>query len=110
VTPRELVVEEAEKAADEWATEAKRRRTISKADPIADTLDYCAGDLKKRLENVVVVSDDDRISVEEYAALPNVDRSPQTVRAWIRRGLLPAKSTPRGYRIRKNEQPVRDDA
>lgn len=104
----DLLTSEAENAAREWRKEAEERRQISKSDPVADTLEYCAGDLAKRLENARVAGE--WLTVEEYAAQPDVDVTPQTVRAWIRSGQLAAVPTPRGYKIRKNETRVRRTA
>lgn len=99
----DVVETEIKKATDEWKQEAQRRREISKIDPVADTLEHCATDLVQRIENARL-SEGDWLGVEDYAALPDVDRTPQTIRAWIRAGQLAAKATPRGYLIRKDER------
>lgn len=90
-----------------WADEAKKRRAISKTDPVADTLEYCAGELESRLR---AVQDDNRLSVEQYAKLPHVDVTPQTVRGWIRTGQLQALDTPKGYRIAPDAKRLRRSA
>lgn len=100
-----IVEAEIKKAADAWKDEARRRREISRTDPVADALEHCATDLTARIENARL-ADGEWLTVEEYALLPDVDRTAQTVRAWIRAGQLAAKSTPNGYMIRKDERRV----
>lgn len=103
-----LIETEVETAATDWASEAKRRRGISANDPVADTLEYCAGELKKRLENARAAEKGEWLTVDEYIeAMPEGKRvTAQTVRGWIRRGMLSAKSTSRGYRIRAGTKPI----
>jgi hypothetical protein len=91
------VLTAAERAAQSWRQEAEERRRISKSDPVADTLDYCAGELAVRLREAERA--DESLTVEQFARLADVDVTPQTVRAWIRRGELPATLTPKGWKI-----------
>lgn len=86
-----------------WRQEAEERRRISKSDPVADTLDYCAGELAARLRALAVESETE--TVEQRAARDGV--TPQTVRAWIRTGQLPAGNGPKGYLIPKSAERVR---
>lgn len=101
----DIVESEIKRVTSEWKDEAKRRREISRVDPVADALEHCATDLTTRIENARL-ADGEWITVEAYAVLPDVDRTAQTIRAWIRNGQLPAKLTARGYMIRKDERRV----
>lgn len=93
-----LVIATIERTAKSWRTEAEERRRISKSDPVADTLDYCAGELAARVRSIRHEAEFE--TVEERA---NRDRvTPQTVRIWIRNGQLPAEHGPKGYRIPVN--------
>lgn len=87
-----------------WTEEASERRRISKVDPIADTLEYCAGELAKRLETV---GDESKfLAVAQFAARENVTE--QTVRNWIRSERIAAIDTPNGYKIDASQAaPVR---
>lgn len=100
-----LVLTTAEGAARGWRQEAEKRRAISAVDPVADTLEYCAGELAARLAEAA--SADVGLTVEQYAGLPEVDVTPQTVRNWIRRGELAAIETPKGYRIARAAKRIR---
>ena len=100
---RSLVVMAAEGAAKSWSKEAEDRRKISKTDPIADTLDYCASELAARIRAVQSV--DEFESVEERAKRDHV--TPQTVRIWIRTGQLSAEDGPKGYRIPRDAKRIR---
>jgi hypothetical protein len=90
----DVVVSAVEGVTRTWKQEAVKRREISKTDPIADTLEYCAGEIASRLKAVTV---DHRLTVEQYAKREKV--TPQTVRNWIRGGLLPAIESSKGYLI-----------
>ncbi len=81
--------------AKSWADEAKRRRAMSRHDPIPEILDYCAAELVEKLKPF----DDPTtlLTVDAYAELH--DRTPQTVRNWINRGELEAREGPRGWLI-----------
>lgn len=92
-------------AVKDYKDEASRRREISKVDPVADAIDYIAGDLVQRIENARI-ADGEWLTAKEYGAQPDVHRTEQTIRAWIRAGQLPAKMTPNGYLVRKGEQRV----
>ena len=83
-----------------WKTEVAERRRISAHDPVADTLDYCAGEMTSQLK--ALESDTVWLTVEQYADLKLV--TPQTVRNWIRRGELAAHDTEKGYRIKRGEE------
>lgn len=99
----DIVENEIRRTVDEWKSEARRRRAISKVDPVADALEHCATDLTARIENARI-AEGEWLTVEAYAVLPDVDRTPQTIRAWIRAGQLAARPTPRGYLVRKDER------
>jgi hypothetical protein len=88
----------------QWKREASERRKIAKNDPIAETLDYCAADLEQRLR--MAEATEQWITVEAFAAQPDVGVSPQTVRAWIRAGELAAVRGRNGYHIRRGEKRV----
>lgn len=92
-------------ALKEYRDEANRRRQISKVDPVADAIEHIATDLSQRIE-LARLAEGEWLSVEDYAAQPDVNRTAQTVRAWIRAGQLAAKPTGRGYLIRKGEKRI----
>ena len=100
----DLVVGAIERVSRTWREEAHKRRGISSTDPVADTLEYCAGELTARLRTIT--QETEYLSPEEYARLPHVDVTPQTVRHWIRTNQLPAEHGPKGYRIPKSAQRV----
>lgn len=100
---RSLVFTTLQKAAESWSKEAAERRRISKSDPVADTLDYCAGEIAARLRTAESVADFE--TVEERARRERV--TPQTVRIWIRTGQLSAEDGPKGYRIPRDAKRVR---
>lgn len=99
---RSLVVVAVERAAKSWTKEAEERRKISKADPVADTLDYCASELAARLRSIESAAQFD--SVEERARRDGV--TPQTVRIWIRTGQLTAEDGAKGYKIPRDAKRV----
>lgn len=99
----DIIEAEITRVTQEWTDEAQRRRAISKIDPVADALEHCATDLAQRIENARI-ADGEWVTVEGYAALPDVDVTPQTVRAWIRSGQLAARPTTKGYLIKKDER------
>jgi hypothetical protein len=82
-----------------WREEVEERRRISKIYPIADTLDYCAGELAARLQAVEQTSK--RLTVAEFAAREEVTE--QTVRNWIRGERIAAVRTPNGWRIEASQ-------
>jgi hypothetical protein len=53
---------------------------------------------------------DNRLTVEQFAKLPHVDVTPQTVRHWIRTGQLQAIDTPKGYKIAADAKRIRRSA
>jgi hypothetical protein len=91
-----------------WKLEAEKRRHISKADPVADTLEYCAGEIASRVK--AVQFSDRGLTVEQYAKLPHVGVTAQTVRHWIRTRQLLAIETPKGYRIAADAKRMRRSA
>lgn len=86
--------------AETWQVEAANRRRFTKTDPVADTLEHCAGELASQVE--ALKTGVYYLTVEDYAALNDV--SPPTVRAWIKTGQLRAISTESGWKIRKDEK------
>lgn len=85
----------------EFRTAAKDRRRISANDLGADTLDYCAAEMELVLSMLEDASS--WLSVEAFAEIKQV--TPQTVRAWIRRGELKAETTARGaYRVQRGAE------
>ncbi len=84
-----------QKVGKDWRAEAERRRQVAKADPAADALDYCAGELEAHC--ALLRAECVTVTVEQYAAAHQV--SVQTVRNWIHSGELPAEKTTRGYRV-----------
>ena len=74
------------RAADEWEAEAENQRRMSKLSPIADTLAYCAADLRERARQAEAARRN--LSTAQYARIANV--APGTVRKWCARGWLDA--------------------
>lgn len=103
----DLVLSAVEGVTRTWIQEADKRRRISRADPVADTLEYCAGEIASRLR---AVHSDNRLSVEQYAKLSHISVTPQTIRTWIRTGQLQAIETPKGYRIAPDAKRLRRTA
>jgi DNA-binding transcriptional regulator YiaG len=103
----DVVVSAVEGVTRTWVDEAKKRRGISKVDPIADTLEYCAGELASRIR---AIQSDNRLTVEQFAKLPHINVTPQTVRTWIRTGQLQAQETPKGYKIAADAKRLRRSA
>jgi hypothetical protein len=97
------VVSAVERTAKTWKEEADKRRRVSAVDPVADTLDYCAGELVARLQTLAVETAYE--SVDERARRERV--TPQTVRNWIRAGQLAATDGPKGYLIPITAERVR---
>ena len=91
-----------------WESEASKRRHISKTDPVADALEYCAGEIVSRVKAVQLSAPG--LTVEQYAKLPHVRVTPQTVRSWIRNRQLLAVETPKGYRISPDARRIRRSA
>jgi hypothetical protein len=98
----DLVLSAAERVVKSWRQEAVKRREVSRLDPVADTLDYCAGELAARLRSIA--EETQFWTPEEYARLPHVNVTPQTVRIWIRGGQLSAQNGPKGYLIPKGAE------
>lgn len=86
---------EIEKASESYREEARRRRVLSKVDPVADALEHVASDLEKR--KAVLSDPAAERTPAEYAAEHGVTE--QTVRNWIHAEQLEARDTPNGYRI-----------
>lgn len=84
-----------------WREEATRRRRVTAADPGADTLDFCATELEKKVAEVRASTV--RLSVAEYAELKNV--SDQTIVNWIHRGWLKAERGTKGFLIDPKAEP-----
>lgn len=102
---RDAVIGTAEGVAREWRDEAERRRVLSKTDPVADTLAFCAGELVSRMRSVSI-AERESVTVERYAEIHDV--SAQTVRQWCRRGLVPARMGGHGWLVRADaERPGR---
>lgn len=92
-----------EQLARDWKADAERRSRVSKLDPIADTLTYCANRITAELKALETV--EQRLTVDEYAKRERV--TPQTVRNWIRNNRLPAIETTKGYLISPDSRAVR---
>jgi DNA-binding transcriptional regulator YiaG len=83
--------------AREWREKAEQRRLVSRIDPAADALEFCAGEAIARLRSVEITKQ--QLTVEQFARLAHINVTPQTVRNWIRSGRLAAVDTIKGYRI-----------
>lgn len=75
------------RAADGWEREASDRRRISPVDPVADTLAFCAADLRERAKQAEAART--TLTTSEFARLNDV--SSGSVRKWIARGELQAE-------------------
>jgi hypothetical protein len=76
---------------DNWHSEAARRRKVTSTDPVADTIDYCAGEAEQLLARLE--EDTTTLSPSEFGKLHKT--SPQTVTAWCRSGKI-AGAVPNG--------------
>lgn len=103
----DLVLSAVKGVTETWMQEVSKRRRISKTDPVADAIEYCAGEIMARVKSV---HEDNRLTVEQYAKLPHVDVTPQTVRNWIRTGQLQAIDGPKGYKIAADAKRIRRSA
>lgn len=90
-----------EQLASAWIAEAKRRRTVTALDAVADTLEYVAGELLERVRLSAFAFDE--VTVEQFAQTHRV--LPATVRRWCRQNRLGARRTPNGYVIPANAVP-----
>jgi excisionase family DNA binding protein len=78
-----------------WEEESGRRLRVTKTDPAAEALAFCASELRVTLREALAAAH--WLSVEQTAARLGVQ--PVTIRKWIKRGELAAESTPHGYRV-----------
>lgn len=72
-------------AAEDWEREAQSQRRMSPTNPVADTLAYCAADLRERAKQADAARR--TCATAEYARTHGV--APATVRKWCARGELP---------------------
>jgi len=86
---------QATNVATKWEVEAVRRRAFSKVDPVADTLEFCARDLRLSLDHAAL----EEVTTAEYARMHK--RSPQAVRMWCRRGLILCRKDGSEYYIQR---------
>lgn len=91
--------------ADRWLSEVALRRKISKHDPVAEALEFCASELAEELR--MYDAPDATCTVLEFAREHGV--SGACVRRWARVGKVDAIRTPKGYRIKRGQQ-VRQSA
>lgn len=84
--------------AKDWKRASLDRTRIVPNDPAALTLDYCAAELERTIEEARTAAR--YLTPEEYAAQKRV--RPQTVRKWIARGWLPAEREGKQWRIRRD--------
>lgn len=80
-----------------WDQEVERRRKITEMDPVADTLEYTASELKAEVDRLE--ADFKHLTPEQYAASKGGDVTAQTVRNWIKNGELEAVKGARGWLI-----------
>lgn len=92
------VIEKFEAVGKGWRKEVERRRAITPKDPVADTLEYAAGELETQVQEIRTTRY--WLTVREYAASQEPAVSPQAVRQWIAKGELIADLGADGhYRI-----------
>lgn len=87
-----------------WRQEAEKRRQIARTDPVAEALEWCAGELDTRVGMLERDLATETVSVAEYAVIAGV--TVQSVRAWIRNGELTARRTAHGYEIPREAERV----
>ena len=93
----DAILSSIEHVAEGWSKEVSKRRRLTSVDPVADTLEYVAGELAAE---VARLRDDCRaLTPEQYAEAKGAGVSAQTVRNWIRAGELDAVRGPRGWLI-----------
>jgi len=85
--------------AEEWLTDATKRRRITARDIAADTLEYAAAALREAV--AVHAAGDTPLSVAEFAALHQVPEP--TVRRWCANGAIRANRKGRAWVIRRDE-------
>jgi hypothetical protein len=88
---------------DALAQQASTRREVSEFDAAADALDYAARALFRKIEEVD--QDHEYLTPEQYADQERV--TPQTVRNWIRKKELQAKTTSKGHLIPRRAKRLR---
>lgn len=88
--------------ANNWKGQAAGRRKFTTVDPVADTIDYQAGELESLVERLK--RDTELLTAEQYAKLH--DTTPQTVNAWCRMGKVEG-AIPKGrsFLIPRNTTP-----
>jgi hypothetical protein len=94
--------------AHEWEQKATERRAISQADPVADTLLFCAKQLRatvQELEHGAAY-----LTPEQYGSLCSPPVTAQTVTRWIRTGQLRGTDTPTGWMVRRDAKRMRQSA
>lgn len=89
----------ARKTARNWVEEARRRRELSKHDPIAEALDYCAAEIQ---ETMRPFDDPTRSLTPAQYGAEHGGVSAQAVTKWIRNGELEATRGPRGWQIARS--------
>ncbi|AHG92087.1 hypothetical protein J421_4620 (plasmid) [Gemmatirosa kalamazoonensis] len=83
---------------DVWREEVEMRRARAPHDPVAEAVESCERELRKRIAAASRATE--RLTPEEFAVLPRNNTTPQTVRRWCRAGELPgAIHTARGWEI-----------
>jgi len=99
LTPATSLALACDQLADEWTTDAAKRRRITARDIAADTLEYAAQQLREAVAQHA--AGDTPLSVAEYAALHQVPEP--TVRRWCANGAIRASKKGRGWVIRRDE-------
>lgn len=99
----ELIFAQVEGVAKSWERDVEKRRLVTAVDPVADTIAYCASEVKKLVEQLK--DDTQLLTPAEFAGLHGA--SQQTVTTWIRMGKIPARKTGRGWKIPRSAEPPR---
>lgn len=99
--PLDVALASVRSVTDAWEKEAKRLKQLHVAGDVANTLEYCAGELRAQLREIEKGMR--YLTTEQYADAERVDV--QTVRRWIRTGRLDAVKGPGGYTIRRDAKP-----
>jgi len=97
----EIIFAQIEAQVSSMEAEVKKRRMVTAVDPVADTTEYYAGEIRSLLGRLK--KDTEMLSPRQYAELHKT--TPQTVTAWCRSGKLEgAVPNGRSYLIPRTAQ------
>lgn len=97
----EGIFAQVESVAASWQLEVKKRRRVTAMDPVADTIEYCASEVRDLVSRLK--SDTEQLTPAQYARIHKT--TPQTVTGWCRKGKIEATPNGHGWLIPRNAQP-----